>query len=94
MRTLGKIAATLGVVGAIATSSTSSPLWLPSLLPSSLLRLLSSPPSSPSLVSVLKGKIFEAASTGGLLFHMIDPTRLIFGSAIGPTQQKEIALGH
>jgi hypothetical protein len=27
-------------------------------------------------------------------FHMIDPTRLILGSAIGPTQQKEIALGH
>ena len=38
------------------------------LLPSSLLRLLSSPPSSPSLVLVLKGKIFEVASTGGLLF--------------------------
>jgi hypothetical protein len=55
MRTLGKIAATLGVIGAIAVGS---------VVPAA--RLLSSLP--PSLVERLLTPNFEAASTGGFLF--------------------------
>ena len=87
MRTLGKIAATLGVIGAIAASSTvPAAAWYGyhhryyhhhygyhhHPVPSSLLRLLPL-------------KEFEAASTGGLLFRVID-----FAADLSPFARRQV----